>query len=349
MVDAAWYPDPHNAGQLRYWDGTTWTEHVHVPEAPPPPLPTPPGQPPFTQPAIGHESGRYRGRGVNDIGEWIRESFKVAFKKLAPCAGLLVIGVLPWIVVVAVAVPAISGMSIVNDQLEGFGGTNAALLGVAGLLAIVAMLWGAVVYLAVYVVLHEGHRGRSVGIGQSLAVGRRRLGRLLVTYLIMAAIVVAALAVFGGIVVALLATVSDAVIVLIVALYVIMLPVSFWLQVKLAFIPIAAAVAPAGTGLIRLSMRLSNDYFWPVLGRILLLGILASVVMFPIQIMFAAVSGFVADAVDDDGSAAITSAGFVVVAVLLAAVVAAAMFVMQLFVASGMTRMYRDLGGPADD
>lgn len=25
----AWYPDPHVPDRLRYWDGSTWTEHVH--------------------------------------------------------------------------------------------------------------------------------------------------------------------------------------------------------------------------------------------------------------------------------------------------------------------------------
>lgn len=28
-VAAGWYPDPHGQAPLRYWDGTTWTEHTH--------------------------------------------------------------------------------------------------------------------------------------------------------------------------------------------------------------------------------------------------------------------------------------------------------------------------------
>jgi hypothetical protein len=34
MPPAAWYPDPHNASQLRYWDGAGWTEH-YAPAGPP--------------------------------------------------------------------------------------------------------------------------------------------------------------------------------------------------------------------------------------------------------------------------------------------------------------------------
>jgi hypothetical protein len=30
-VPAGWYADPGQPGQQRYWDGSAWTEHVHVP------------------------------------------------------------------------------------------------------------------------------------------------------------------------------------------------------------------------------------------------------------------------------------------------------------------------------
>jgi hypothetical protein len=25
-----WYPDPHDHAQLRWWDGSKWTEHLHA-------------------------------------------------------------------------------------------------------------------------------------------------------------------------------------------------------------------------------------------------------------------------------------------------------------------------------
>ncbi len=37
-VPAGWYPDPHGAQSLlRWFDGTTWTDHTHRTDTPPPP------------------------------------------------------------------------------------------------------------------------------------------------------------------------------------------------------------------------------------------------------------------------------------------------------------------------
>lgn len=44
---AGWYADPAGSNQLRYWDGSSWTEHTA-----PPPTPAPPAPP--QSPAYGY-------------------------------------------------------------------------------------------------------------------------------------------------------------------------------------------------------------------------------------------------------------------------------------------------------
>src|SRR6185437_8645522 len=46
MATIGWYPDPYGTSELRYWDGTTWTEYVS-PVATPPPF-----YDPFVTPAL---------------------------------------------------------------------------------------------------------------------------------------------------------------------------------------------------------------------------------------------------------------------------------------------------------
>ncbi len=49
-VPAGWYPDPYSVSELRWWDGSNWTESVHPPAAPPPPVAPVPIQPPAESP-----------------------------------------------------------------------------------------------------------------------------------------------------------------------------------------------------------------------------------------------------------------------------------------------------------
>ncbi len=39
MPEAGWYEDPEDGAQLRYWDGTRWTDERQARETPPPPPP----------------------------------------------------------------------------------------------------------------------------------------------------------------------------------------------------------------------------------------------------------------------------------------------------------------------
>jgi hypothetical protein len=40
QTPAGWYPDPEDPAQLRYWDGTAWTDHRHPAEPVAPVVPT---------------------------------------------------------------------------------------------------------------------------------------------------------------------------------------------------------------------------------------------------------------------------------------------------------------------
>jgi hypothetical protein len=87
MAEASWLADPTGVHELRYWNGTSWTEHVSdqgttgqdplTTELPPPAatFPPPPGPPPATAPA-GKTSWKDRLKQVADQGKAMADQGK---------------------------------------------------------------------------------------------------------------------------------------------------------------------------------------------------------------------------------------------------------------------------------
>lgn len=351
MAEAGWYPDPHDPRQQRYWDGSTWTEHtraVVAPAAPPPFAPPPPssGGPVAAQ---GHRSQ------LNDIGEWLRSSASIAWRKLGPCFVLTLLGLLPLLAAVVLVVLAVYDLDVVNDQVRGFGGADVALLVAAGLVGLGSLIWFGVITIAQYRVLYDAHRQRSISVGDALAIGRRNIGRLIVAYLIVYGIGLGALIVLFAVSAAWLVATGapggagetfERAVPLYNLLNALTWPLSLWLSVKLAFIPVAAGVAPRDFGLLRTSMRASEGRFWAVLGRILLLSLVVAAVFIPLGVLIAILIAVGALAA---GSGDPSIGLFVVLAALFAVVFGFAIFFVQIMQASGVSRLYADLGGPVVD
>ena len=62
QTPAGWFPDPEDAGQLRYWDGAAWTDHRHPAEpaaaVEPTATPAPAATPQYAyQPTYGAQPG----------------------------------------------------------------------------------------------------------------------------------------------------------------------------------------------------------------------------------------------------------------------------------------------------
>ncbi len=344
MAEAGWFPDPHNPGQLRYWNGSTWTEHTHVPEtvASPPPFNQgqrhPQGQnPPPPSGPNGHQR-------INDIGEWIRSSFRVAWAKLIPVGTLFVIGLIP--ILLAFVIWGVSVFSFRADSSTSDLSTTGLLLFVIAMLVFIAgAVWMAVAVTGAYHLLHEAHHQRSVTVADAMSIGRQNVWRLVGAYLMVAAVAVAVLALVGLIIGGLYLAIGDAALLLLILVYFAWIAASFWLQVKLTFIPVAAAVSPPGTRLVRTSMDLSAGRFWPTLGRVLLLSIIASAALWPIQIVISFGLPLLFSSADANGAGPSLAFGLTF-GLIFGALFVVAMLLMQVFVASGTTRLYADLGGP---
>ncbi|MFV0525209.1 MAG: DUF2510 domain-containing protein [Acidimicrobiales bacterium] len=273
---AGWYPDPDDHGQIRFWDGTRWTDHR---------APSDNGIV-FDALAPLHPSA-LDPRRLGDVGRWLRDSLSVPLGQLP--AYLVLLYALPAVAVALMLFtiyPVIEPVVFTTNDVIG-GPTDAA--SVARLLT-VPLMWLVVLYgsLTYTHAIHAAHVGVPTPLGRSALVGLRRLlpvvGYLVLFWL--AALVAMMVAV---VVPAAIAAIAGPAAILLLGVTLAALGIgAVWIWVRMTFFTVAAVVA--GPRPVAISWRMTAGRFWPVAGRVVLVGIVAYAVMSFGQLVFGAVA-----------------------------------------------------------
>ena len=287
---AGWYPDPYNPAQLRYWDGTAWSESTAPAggggggaglEAPPAAFggyPPAGGAPVWQSPTANP---------LGDVGDWLGRTFSVVIDRLV--AVLVLLWAVPLVgYTLAVLLAAASVRNIVididNEEINGF---RLSQLLVALLVLLVTLLLTSLSYFTAIHQFHAGHAGRNPSLSASLAATARHLLRIIGYGLLLLLALVGAYVGLIFLIVALAA--ADARLVLLIfPIGLALLPLAVWLGVRLSLVAVAMVAAPSGHNPLSVSWRATAGRFWAVLGRLLVLmaivWVAQSVAQFGLQI-----------------------------------------------------------------
>jgi hypothetical protein len=262
---------------------TAWTpgEPAATPVGPPGagvPHPGVPGMapPPWT-PAAPIRTAWGRAPLLPPLNDWFSATFRTTGARKRTLAIATLLALLPALVcAVALIVASASGdarfvdvdsdsstagwMPIEGDDL------------VVGLSLATSVLSAASYFLVVGAVAHQvrGHLvGRDPAAGASIRWGLRRLPKL-IGWTLLAVLVLFAAAVVAIVPVA----ISWVFVVLTLPAFFVGL---FWISVRLMLYPQVVSLAPEGTPVVRTTMRLSENRFWGLLGRTLLMGLAVGV------------------------------------------------------------------------
>lgn len=240
QATAGWYPDPHEPGSLRYFDGEVWTEHRHN-----------------------------EGRGLPAIGAWLSSTFSVVAENFVPAAilsfGLQFVGsMLVWLMMGW----AVGDLAIEDEQLINLDGAE-----VAGFGALIVLfgLWRGFSNIARDRFMQRAHMQAAPTITDAVQRAATRLPKWIGAYLLIALGWVVALAIMG-----LVFAFAGPGLGVLLAVVLFIAAIVVW--VRLAFVSAAVAAVPTKQSVFGSSIDVSRGRFWPVFGRLLLVIIGAAVI-----------------------------------------------------------------------
>jgi hypothetical protein len=198
---------------------------------------------------------------------------------------LLVVPVVSSVLFVAMLWSAVADIRIdtVANAVTGFNGPAAVLASLFGLLSLVSLVFG---YLAAGHQLYFAQVGQPVSVGRSISVALGRLPLAILWGLVLAVGAVAVVAVLYALPVGLALVTGNAGF---IALFLLTVPVLIWLVlwlgVRLTHVPMAIVVGPRRANPISVSMSLTKNRWLGHFGRLLLLGLIVSILSLVVQVV----------------------------------------------------------------
>lgn len=323
-----WYPDPRGSGQLRWWDGVSWTEHVH------PPAIVVPAQ---------HAPGRLR-----PIGDWFSHIFRLLGDRAGHLFTIAAATLLPlWAVGYLLMAPALADvdMIVTDDEFEVIGWSSTSTWLMLG--AVMCMALGAVAFLTA-----GQHQLWAAALddpspwNRSLRQGLAALPRLIGWSLVLAA------GFIGAVVLASIPAAASPVLLLVTVP--LLLVGLVWALVHLQFLAVTV-VATSDNALVS-AFSIARGRWWAVFGRTLL----AMLVGAAASLAFAFVGQILSLLVGSDANAVVeTSAGTVTyhwgelfpnvgAAIVLGIVAALQSGLSQAVSMAHQASVYVDAGGPSE-
>lgn len=258
LPPAGWFDDPDDAGYLRYWDGNAWTDY----------------RAPRTAPQSGTGP-------LWAIGEWLSRVFSDLWARRIQLLALASLMLVAVTVAGAAASWAVDDLVWFDGEWSGYDGSRIATAAFVIAGATVASIF---VYLAIVHQMHRAAIGGQPTVTDSLVASVRATPRLIGWILIIVFVFIGALFVIG-----IAAVVFPPIgILMLLAL----IPVGFWLWVRLAFMAVAVVAPEPDRNPVVTSADVSAEgRFWPVCGRLLLLGLIGFAVSFALSIPVNFVTG----------------------------------------------------------